>query len=141
MPKTSSASTSRPTATWSTNSSPSGAARPRARRRNTRAGVASVDEIVLDASAIIALLRDEPGRELVAASLAGGILSVVNAAEVLTWAVDRGAPIGQAESSLDALDLRVVPFDRDIAVAAAALRPATRKLGLSLGDRACLALA
>lgn len=100
-----------------------------------------MDEIVLDASAIIALLRDEPGRELVAASLAGGILSVVNAAEVLTWAVDRGAPIGQAESSLDALDLRVVPFDRDIAVAAAALRPATRKLGLSLGDRACLALA
>lgn len=103
-------------------------------------------DTVLDASALLALLFDEPGADAVRGTLDGpSAMSAVNWAEVLTRLHARGVDPGvvvdrmQGAGLLDAIE--VVPFDRDQAVATARLWPDTRHLGLSLGDRACLALA
>jgi PIN domain nuclease of toxin-antitoxin system len=95
---------------------------------------------VLDASALIAFLRCEPGGELVGPVLADAAISTVNLSEVLTKAADSPEGIGPVEAALRDLPLRVVLFDEYHATLAAQLRPATRAFGLSLGDRACLAL-
>src|SRR5262249_12512902 len=68
------------------------------------------------------------------------IISAVNLSEVLVKAVDRGVPLEASRRALEQLRLEVVPFDAEYAHLAASLRDATRSLGLSLGDRACLAL-
>jgi ribonuclease VapC len=96
--------------------------------------------VVLDASAVLAMLQDEPGGAVVGDVLTRACIASVNATEVLTRLMDRGAPAATAVATLDMLRLDVIPIDRDIAVAAAMLRGATRTRGLSLGDRVCLAL-
>lgn len=98
---------------------------------------------VLDASAVLALLQAEPGWEAVLARVEHGgcCMSAVNVTEVLTRLIDRGLSGSDAEAAFDALELAVSAFDDAAARACAALRPATRGLGLSIGDRACLALA
>jgi ribonuclease VapC len=111
---------------------PKGAARPRGK------GMSSV---VLDASALLAVTFAEEGCDLVLPRLPGALLSAVNLAEVLTRAVDRGMPLEAAESEIKDLPVRVIPFVAEQASLAAGLRPATAAFGLSLGDRACLALA
>ena len=65
----------------------------------------------------------------------------MNVTEVLSRLSDDGLTIEDASSSLDELELTVIPFSGSQAAGAAALRPTTRRFGLSLGDRACLALA
>jgi ribonuclease VapC len=97
---------------------------------------------VLDASAVLALLADEPGAERVAdAIVAGATIGAVNLAEVLTKLADIGMPRVAAEDALDGLGLDVVAFDAAAARSSAGLREATRSRGLSLGDRAAIALA
>ena len=97
---------------------------------------------VLDASAVLALLGDEPGADRVAAAVEdGATIGAVNLAEVLTKLSDFGMPPSAAEDVLEGLGLEVVAFDGGSARAAAALRASTRARGLSLGDRAALALA
>lgn len=98
------------------------------------------DPVVLDASALLALIQNEPGRDEVVRHLRGALLGTVNLAEVLSKLCERGVPLEQAVARLAPLPLQVVPFDIPLAHAAAALRPLTRSAGLSLGDRACLAL-
>ena len=98
--------------------------------------------VTIDASALLALVFGEefhPGRE----ALRGGLISAVNLAEAVTKMVDVGATAEDAVADIDALglDLELVAFDRDAAVQAAALRAETKRLGLSLADRACLSLA
>lgn len=102
-----------------------------------------MNEVVLDASAVLAYLQAEPGAERVEALLLDEAchLLTVNLAEVLTRLADWHVPLDEAESRIAGMELTLVAFDRDLAKRAAALRPATRALGLSLGDRACLALA
>ncbi len=99
---------------------------------------------VLDASALLAFLQREPGQERVAEAIApGSAISAVNVSEVVAKLRDASTPepaIRQSLDSLAARGLEVVPFDRSLALAAGFLRPLTRELGLSLGDRACLAL-
>lgn len=68
-------------------------------------------------------------------------MSAVNATEVITRLIDRGASREQARERLERYGLVVRPFDESLAVEAGFLRTATRQYGLSLGDRACLALA
>ncbi|MGD0430911.1 MAG: type II toxin-antitoxin system VapC family toxin [Acetobacteraceae bacterium] len=97
--------------------------------------------VVLDASALLALLQSEPGAEVVADLLSVGVMSAVNLSEVVAKLIDHGMPLDQAREALDELPIQVHPFDRDAAFAAAELRRVTRSAGLSLGDRACLALA
>jgi len=100
-----------------------------------------VSDAVLDSSAVLALLYDEPGSDIVIAQLPNACLSAVNFAEIISKLCDAGAPSAQASAAVRALGLEIVDFDPAQAVATGALRPTTRALGLSLGDRACLALA
>ncbi len=101
---------------------------------------------VLDASALLAHLRDETGADVVAEAIAeGGAISAVNVAEVLSSETNRGTdPVWLADelSKRGLLDgaLTVHAFTIADAIEAARLRPLTRAAGLSLGDRACLAL-
>jgi ribonuclease VapC len=97
--------------------------------------------IVADASAILALLLGEPVQRLNPAELNGASISSVNLTEVLTRLQDLGVPDGAVNASTAELNLHVISFDETQAREAASLRASTRKLGLSLGDRACLALA
>lgn len=103
--------------------------------------------LVLDASALLAYLRDEPGAELVAEAIADGVvISTVNLAEVFSRSADRGADPAKLAAKLTQSGLldgaiTVEPFTTADAIDAARLRPLTRDAGLSLGDRACLALA
>lgn len=102
--------------------------------------------VVLDASALLALLRDEPGADRVAEAIVpGALISAVNWAEVLSRLVDLGGDaqaIGAAALP-PAGDgaVEVVPFDDLQAREVARLRSKTRSLGLSLADRAALGLA
>jgi len=100
-----------------------------------------MNEWVLDASAFMAVLLGEPGADRVLAALPNAIVSAVNYAEVVGKLIERGVPEDVVRDSLGALSLDIVDFDADQAHSAGALRRTTRHLGLSLGDRACLALA
>ena len=97
---------------------------------------------VLDASALLAWLLDEPGAgEVLAAVEAGTAMTTVNAAEVWTRLALAGADAVALEQARAAVPFPLVDFAPDLALRAARLAPATRRTGLSLGDRACLALA
>ncbi|MBL8549112.1 MAG: type II toxin-antitoxin system VapC family toxin [Hyphomonadaceae bacterium] len=98
-------------------------------------------EIVLDSSAVLALLASEKGAERVRAALSTSVMSAVNVSEVIAKLMERGATSDQADAIMNRVPVRVATFDRDDANATGRLRPTTRDLGLSLGDRACLALA
>ena len=97
--------------------------------------------VVLDASAVLAVLNSEPGAELVKQVLAGGSISAVNFSEVIAKLVDNGLDDDDALGALAALALTVHPLDVTQARRAGLLRRQTRNHGLSLGDRACIALA
>jgi ribonuclease VapC len=98
------------------------------------------DDIVADASAILAALKNEAFSNVHPRRLVGATISAVNVCEVLSKLHDDGLNDAQAQAAVSTLDLRVVPFDGPQARAAAGLRSLTRHTGLSLGDRACLAL-
>ncbi|HEY0835631.1 MAG TPA: type II toxin-antitoxin system VapC family toxin [Azospirillum sp.] len=96
--------------------------------------------IVLDASALLAFLFREPGHERVAEVLATAVMSTVNLSEVLGRFVRDGRDPSVLLEPLRAHGLRWFPFTDRHALTASALVPRTRPFGLSLGDRACLAL-
>lgn len=98
-------------------------------------------EYVLDASAILAIIKGENGQEQAAAALSAGKVCSVNFAEVITNLVHLGLPAETARQIADDLALNVLDFDRDLALQAGFLRKITTRRGLSLGDRACIALA
>ena len=97
--------------------------------------------VVLDASAVLAVLYREPGHEIVADLLDGAVISAVNWSEVLTKLTQRGLTDRALPEALLALGVDVLPFDEGDAERAADLWPIGRPAGLSLGDRACLAAA
>lgn len=96
---------------------------------------------VLDASAVIALLRDEPGADLVAAYAGDALISAVNLQEVVKALLQRGFTADVARTMIDALHLEVRDHRVDDAYAAATLHDATKAQGSGLGDRTCMALA
>ncbi len=100
-----------------------------------------MSKYVLDASAVLALLNQETGKERVEAVLADSCIGTVNYCEVLGKLIDAGMSEQDARESVELLNVEVVSFDTELARLAAVLRPTTKKLGLSLGDRSCLALA
>lgn len=98
--------------------------------------------IVLDASAILAHILEEPGGDLVGGHIAAdGIVSMVNLSEVVAKTVERGGTDQQVDAIMEQFRARSVVFDASQARAAGMLRRATQAAGLSFGDRACLALA
>src|SRR5207244_5309656 len=106
-----------------------------AKRRRVNEG-----DIVADASAILAALKNEPFSNIDPRRLVGVTISAVNLCEVLSKLHDDGLSDAQADAAVSAMDLGVVPFDGPQARTAARLRSLTRHAGLSLADRACLAL-
>ena len=99
--------------------------------------------LVYDASALLAVIGNEKGRELVLAHLAQeeGYISAANWAEVISKLAERGMPAPIIEAGLVSFGLTVVPLDAEQALAVGSLHPITKSLGLSLGDRCCVALA
>jgi PIN domain nuclease of toxin-antitoxin system len=95
---------------------------------------------LLDASALLALVFREPGHEIVAEACPATICAA-NLSEVVAKLVDRGAPPGDAATAHQAADLEVIQLTEEVAIRAGHLRSATRAVGLSLGDRCCLATA
>ena len=101
----------------------------------------SVPDAVLDASALIALLWDEPGGQAVERLLGRAVVSAVNWAEVLQRYRAHGIDTADKRESVEAIGVGIVGFTPDDAELAADLWEPTRAAGLSLADRACLALA
>lgn len=98
--------------------------------------------IVLDASAVLALLQDEPGADAVEDAIdRGAVISAVNLTEVLGKMADAGATPDRAVDLVLGLFVEVVPFGLREAHDCAVIRVAAPRSGLSLGDRACLSLA
>jgi Uncharacterized protein conserved in bacteria len=95
----------------------------------------------LDASALLVYLQRERGHLLVEPVLEAAAMSAVNLSEVLQESTAAGVSTAGLEADLQAVGVRFHSFDTEDAACAAALWASTRKLGLSLGDRACLALA
>ena len=97
-------------------------------------------EIVLDSSAVLALMQREPGADAVAAVLPGALLAMVNLAEIVTKLCERGIAVDVARSAVASLGVKIAEFTEEQACLIGELRLLTRSAGLSLGDRACLAL-
>ena len=97
--------------------------------------------IVLDASAILALIHDEPGADLVAGNLDGAALSAVNLAEVVGKLVDLQINPTTLRPLLLSSGVIIEPLTADDAEMAGVLRETAGGRALSLGDRCCLALA
>ncbi len=97
--------------------------------------------VVFDSSVLIAILRQEPGSEVGEQSLNDALISTVNLAEVATYLARNSVPPETIDRALSAFPIEVVPFDREQGLIAGCLYPACKAFGLSLGDRACLALA
>ena len=95
---------------------------------------------VIDTSVILASLLDEPGGEIVFSTADPFLLSIVNLAEVHTKVCERGGSIEDVRLFLRPLPIQIRQVDEWQAEEAGRLRPLTRHLGLSLGDRLCLAL-
>jgi PIN domain nuclease of toxin-antitoxin system len=97
--------------------------------------------VVLDSSALLAFIQGEPGGDVVAGVVGDALMSSVNHAEVVTKLVERTGSLDVARVALGIANVDVIDFDRSQAEQAGLLVKQTRSCGLSLGDRACLALA
>lgn len=98
-------------------------------------------ENILDASAALAYLQNETGKEKLETVLETSAVSRINVTEILTKLVEKGMSLDEAKEAFDNLGLEIIEFDENQSLKAAELRLLTKHLGLSLGDRCCLALA
>ena len=96
---------------------------------------------VLDASALLALILGEPGGDKVRSVLTNCAMTAVNLGEVVGHFARIGSPETDIRLMLDPLPFVRVALDEELAFIAGLMLPATRRAGLSFGDRACLALA
>lgn len=98
-------------------------------------------EVVLDTSALLAFVWREEGAEVVDRCIGDSVISTVNFSEAISKLVDRGASLETARKTLGIAPPDVIVFDQALAEQTGGLIARTRQFGLSLGDRACLALA
>ncbi len=99
------------------------------------------NKIVFDASAILALIHMEQGHEVAAENLENAIVSSVNFSEAVTLLSRKGKNAVDVAKFLKETFLHIEDFDIEQSIVAASLDEVTKEYGLSLGDRACLALA
>jgi PIN domain nuclease of toxin-antitoxin system len=99
-----------------------------------------VSEVVVDASAVLALLNQETGSEEILQLIDNAAVSSVNLSEVIAKLAEAGIPEEEIRQILLHLNLEVILFNEEQALRAGMMRPATKSIGLSFGDRACLAL-
>ena len=97
--------------------------------------------LILDTSALIAILLGEPGQERAAALVEGALLSSVNLAEIMTKCIEFDFSENVALNYIQASDITVIDFNQALAVTAGQLRKRASSGVLSLGDRACIATA
>ncbi|MHB8527882.1 MAG: type II toxin-antitoxin system VapC family toxin [Caulobacteraceae bacterium] len=97
--------------------------------------------VVLDASALIAVLREEPGAARAEAAMDGAVMSTVNLAEVAAYLAKTGLERRAIGTMMAELSIVYAPPDVDLAIEAGSMRALTANAGLSLGDRFCLAQA
>lgn len=100
-----------------------------------------MSKYVLDASAVLAVLNNETGSDIVQKALPDAVISTVNLAEVVTRLTARNMPEGEIREVLSLLGIESVPFTEETAIRSGVLFSETKSAGLSIGDRACLALA
>ncbi len=100
-----------------------------------------MSNVVLDASALLALIQDEPGADVVKEAGRNAVISTLNLAEAAAHAVDAQGDYRTVRDTVARFGIEVVPFDLSQAYSSAILRRRTRGVPLSLADRACLALA
>lgn len=100
-----------------------------------------MSDAILDASAVLAFFHREPGGETVRSILADSAISTVNISEVIAKLVENGTDPDTAVLLTEAQPFQPADYTLAQAQIAGTLRAATRQAGLSLGDRACLALA
>lgn len=100
-----------------------------------------MSKYVLDASALLAFLFGEDGADRVEKLLPEAVIGAVNFAEVMAKLQEKGVSDNEADLQVAKLDLEVIDLDRALATEAGRMRASTRKFGLSLADRLCLALA
>jgi ribonuclease VapC len=98
---------------------------------------------VIDASALLAVARGEKGADFVLDLINEQecVISSVNVAEVATRLIDLGLPLGEVNNAIAQFNVNSIDFNQEQAIVSAKMRLITRAIGLSLGDRACLALA
>lgn len=96
--------------------------------------------VVIDAAALMALMLDEPGADVVMHVVRNSAMSAVNLSECLARGVERGATPEDVLAIVRSLEIRVMPFELEDALAAARLREMTRAAGIGIGDRTCMAL-
>ncbi|MEA5564848.1 MULTISPECIES: type II toxin-antitoxin system VapC family toxin [unclassified Anabaena] len=99
-----------------------------------------MSEVVVDASAVLALLNQETGSEEILQLIDNAAISSVNLSEVIAKLAEAGIPEEEIRQILLNLNLEVILFNEEQALRAGMMRPATKSIGLSFGDRACLAL-
>lgn len=100
-----------------------------------------MSSFILDASAVLAFLNQENGSDKVERLISDSKISAVNVSEVLARSVLLGHTNESARESFAMLGLEIIDFDESHAMKTAELQASTRHLGLSLGDRSCLATA
>ena len=100
-----------------------------------------MDDVVLDASALLALMNGEPGGEDVEPMVPRAVMSAVNMAEVVGKLADGGLPEASIRAALGVLGVRVMNLDAEQAFEVGLLRNRLAGSGLSLADLCCLSLA
>lgn len=100
-----------------------------------------MNKAVLDSSAILAIFLQEKGSEIVKTFLNDAKMSSVNVAETFSKLAEKGLLTDSISEDFPQLGIEIVDFDFEQALKVGELRPLTRHLGLSLGDRSCLGLA
>jgi PIN domain nuclease of toxin-antitoxin system len=99
-----------------------------------------MSKLVIDASALLAVLLDEEYAKEAERLLSVSIMSAVNFSEVVGKLTDIDMPENKIKEILESLPIEIYPFDKEQAYISGLLRPITKFKGLSFGDRACLSL-
>ncbi|MBN9342750.1 MAG: type II toxin-antitoxin system VapC family toxin [Candidatus Paracaedimonas acanthamoebae] len=98
------------------------------------------NNVILDSSALLALLKNEPGSDIVESLLGNIIMSSINVTEVATVLLDSEMTLQECQDTVLPFISNIKPYDEVLAFLTADLRKQTKAYGLSLGDRACIAL-